>query len=98
MYALDAATGHLRWTYTTGDTVDSSPAVEGGIVYIGSTDDTVYALKATQSLNLNSAANPNSKLLQTLHGRHSRTPRRRVVEPRTCRSSWLGNSGSEEPT
>ena len=38
--------------------VNSSPAVAGGIVYIGSTDDTVYALKATQSLNLNSAANP----------------------------------------
>ena len=58
VYALDAATGHLRWTYTTGDQVDSGPAVAGGTVYIGSTDYTVYALKAAQSLNLNSATNP----------------------------------------
>ena len=46
MYALDAATGHPRWTYTTGDDVISSPAVTGGTVYIGSDDNKVYALDA----------------------------------------------------
>ena len=46
MYALDAATGHLRWSYTTGDCVDSDPAVAGGTVYVGSGDDKVYALDA----------------------------------------------------
>ena len=35
VYALDAATGHVRWTYTTGGGVDSSPAVAGGTVNIG---------------------------------------------------------------
>ena len=38
--------GQVRWTYTTGDQVDSSPAVAGGTVYIGSHDHKVYALDA----------------------------------------------------
>ena len=43
LYALDAATGRLRWTRTTAGAVESSPAVAGGTVYVGS-DDKVYAL------------------------------------------------------
>jgi serine/threonine-protein kinase len=46
VYALDAATGHPRWTYTTGDWVVSGPAVAGSTVYIGSDDHKVYALDA----------------------------------------------------
>jgi putative pyrroloquinoline-quinone binding quinoprotein len=45
VYALDAATGRLRWTYTAGDSV-SDPAVAGGTVYVGSLDFKVYALDA----------------------------------------------------
>ncbi|MFI6724967.1 PQQ-binding-like beta-propeller repeat protein [Streptomyces atratus] len=36
----------LRWRYATGDAVTSSPAVVDGVVYIGSTDGSVYALDA----------------------------------------------------
>jgi len=36
-----------RWTYTTGASVESSPAVVDGTVYIGSADGTVHALDAT---------------------------------------------------
>jgi eukaryotic-like serine/threonine-protein kinase len=46
VYALDAATGALRWSYTTGGSVQSSPAVADGTVYIGSEDANVYALNA----------------------------------------------------
>jgi outer membrane protein assembly factor BamB len=46
VYALDTATGRLRWAYTTGSHVDSSPAVAGGTVYAESDDGTVYALDA----------------------------------------------------
>ena len=49
VYALDAATGRLRWAYTTAGSVDSSPAVAGGTVYVGGVDGddgTVYALDA----------------------------------------------------
>ena len=45
VYALDAATGRPRWTYTTGDLV-TSPTVAGGTVYVGSADHKVYALAA----------------------------------------------------
>jgi len=43
VYALDAATGALKWNYTTGGYIGSSPAVCSGVVYIGSDDMKVYA-------------------------------------------------------
>ncbi len=42
LYALDAATGKLKWEYQTGHVADSSPAVDNGSVYFGS--DGIYAL------------------------------------------------------
>ena len=35
------------WNYTTGDNVNSSPAVVNGVVYVASYDDNIYALNAT---------------------------------------------------
>jgi outer membrane protein assembly factor BamB len=46
VYALDAATGAVRWAYPTGNWIYSSPAVVDGTVYIGSYDHFVYALDA----------------------------------------------------
>ena len=46
VYALDAGTGALRWTFATGDVVHASPAVSNGVVVIGSWDRNVYALDA----------------------------------------------------
>jgi outer membrane protein assembly factor BamB len=46
IYALNAATGALKWKARTGDVVHSSPAVAGGIVYAGSWDSFLYALDA----------------------------------------------------
>ena len=43
VYALNASTGALLWSYTTGSAVESSPAVANGVVYVGSYDDKVYA-------------------------------------------------------
>jgi outer membrane protein assembly factor BamB len=40
-------TNNTLWTYTTGGNVESSPAVVGGFVYVGSDDDNVYCLNAT---------------------------------------------------
>ena len=37
----------LDWSYTTANSVASSPAVAGNTVYIGSDDDNVYALTST---------------------------------------------------
>jgi outer membrane protein assembly factor BamB len=46
MYALDAATGRLRWARTTEAGAGSSLAAAGGTVYAGGDDGTVYALDA----------------------------------------------------
>jgi outer membrane protein assembly factor BamB len=46
VYALDATTGALRWSFATGDVVHASPALADGVVYIGSWDRNLYALDA----------------------------------------------------
>ncbi len=46
VYALDAASGTLRWKFETGNVVHASPAVADGVVYIGSWDRNLYALNA----------------------------------------------------
>jgi outer membrane protein assembly factor BamB len=46
-YALDAATGALRWSYTGGGSFAySSATYKKGVVYIGCVDSYVYALNA----------------------------------------------------
>jgi outer membrane protein assembly factor BamB len=47
VYALNASTGALLWSYTTGFFVVSSPAVANGVVYVGSLDKHFYALNAS---------------------------------------------------
>ncbi|HEV7356962.1 MAG TPA: PQQ-binding-like beta-propeller repeat protein [Steroidobacteraceae bacterium] len=46
VYALDTATGALRWKFHTGNVVHASPAVANGTLYIGSWDSYFYALDA----------------------------------------------------
>ena len=52
IYALDAATGALRWSFVTGDVVHASPAVVDGVVYVGSWDRNLYALDAASGREL----------------------------------------------
>ncbi len=46
VYALDAASGKLKWKFATGDVVHASPAIANGTLYIGSWDSYFYALDA----------------------------------------------------
>jgi outer membrane protein assembly factor BamB len=46
VYALDAASGTLKWKFQTGDVVHASPAIADGTVFIGSWDSYFYALDA----------------------------------------------------
>ena len=46
VYALDAATGTLKWKFQTGDVVHASPALAEGLLFIGSWDTYFYALDA----------------------------------------------------
>lgn len=47
VYAIDASTGALSWSFKTGNVVHATPAVVDGVVYIGSFDRNMYALDAT---------------------------------------------------
>lgn len=42
----DLPQGTLKWTFSTGDAIHSSPAVVDGVVYVGSRDYHIYALDA----------------------------------------------------
>lgn len=44
VYAVEAATGALKWKFKTGDVVHASPAVSDGMVYVGGFDACFYAL------------------------------------------------------
>lgn len=50
-YALEADSGRVIWRYPTDQPLDAqfrtTPAVAGGIVYVGATDGNLYALSAT---------------------------------------------------
>jgi outer membrane protein assembly factor BamB len=46
VYALDAATGALKWKFKTGNVVHASPAIANGVVFVGSWDSYLYALDA----------------------------------------------------
>ena len=47
VYAVDAASGALRWKFRTGDVVHASPAMADGAVFVGSWDGKLYALDAS---------------------------------------------------
>jgi outer membrane protein assembly factor BamB len=46
LYAVDAASGSLRWRVRTGDVVHASPALAEGLVIVGSWDGRLYAVDA----------------------------------------------------
>lgn len=47
IYALDTESGEMNWRYDIGNEVVSTPAMDGGTVYVGASDETLYALDAT---------------------------------------------------
>ncbi len=46
LYAVEAATGKLRWTYDAQEELGTTPAVANGVVYVASFQDTLFALDA----------------------------------------------------
>ncbi|PTY08160.1 pyrrolo-quinoline quinone [Opitutaceae bacterium EW11] len=47
IYALDTATGQVRWKFATQGVVHASPALEKGVLYVGSWDTFFYAIDAS---------------------------------------------------
>lgn len=52
LYALDAASGDLKWKFKTGDVVHASPAYADGVLYVGSWDSWFYAVDARTGAQL----------------------------------------------
>jgi outer membrane protein assembly factor BamB len=50
VYALDANTGSLIWSYGGLEPMYGSPAVANGMVYVATTNNTVYALNAATGM------------------------------------------------
>jgi outer membrane protein assembly factor BamB len=52
LYAYDATSGQLKWSFHARDFVRSSPSVANGVVYIGTFDWNVYGLDAVTGATL----------------------------------------------
>jgi outer membrane protein assembly factor BamB len=50
VYAFNGTTGAIIWSYATGGSVFSSPAIANGVVYVGSDDDKVYAFGSPEQV------------------------------------------------
>jgi outer membrane protein assembly factor BamB len=46
VFSLHAGSGRLRWKYQTEAAITGSPIIVNDILYIGSTDNKIYALPA----------------------------------------------------
>ena len=44
VYALDAFTGDIIWSYKTEGPIQSSPAISDGLLFVGSNDGNLYAI------------------------------------------------------
>lgn len=58
LYALNAMTGTNLWNYTIG-TVDSCPAVDDGVLYVGCSDGNLYALGSLPITSSSAIPSPN---------------------------------------
>jgi eukaryotic-like serine/threonine-protein kinase len=52
LYAIDIASGAVRWKFEAGSWIESSPAVVNNVVYVGSNDGKLYALNAVSGKKL----------------------------------------------
>jgi outer membrane protein assembly factor BamB len=45
LFVLDAADGAVRFTFSTGGEITGTPAFSGGVLFLGSTDGNLYAIR-----------------------------------------------------
>jgi outer membrane protein assembly factor BamB len=50
--AISPSNGQLLWSFPTGGSIESTPAVAGGLVYVSSDDGNLYALNASTGLQV----------------------------------------------
>jgi outer membrane protein assembly factor BamB len=54
LYAFNATTGAVLWSYTTESNVGSDPTVVNGVIYIGSLDHMLYAFHLSSDMRITS--------------------------------------------
>lgn len=52
LYVLDESSGKVLWRFTAGGRIDTPPSVANGIVYFGSRDGTIHALRAADGVEV----------------------------------------------
>ena len=85
VHALDAKTGKAHWTFMTNARVESSPAIVGNRVFVGSTDGRLYELDLAQgreTVGLRRRRRHHRVARRRGWPRHLRHPRRPRVLPR----------------
>ena len=60
-------TNRVKWTYTTGDWVESSPAISNGKVYIGSGDGKIYCFEDNPPLTPDTPSGPQNVKVNEAH-------------------------------
>ena len=65
VYAFDASTGAVVWSYETAGGVFSSPTVVGGVMFIGSYDGKVYAFGSSFAPSTSASPLPTSSSTQS---------------------------------
>jgi len=60
LYALNAKTGQLKWSFATNGSITDAPAIVNGTVYVGSLDGYVYALDAASGAEIRLYHVPNT--------------------------------------
>jgi hypothetical protein len=78
LYAFNASSGGLLWSYATGSGISSSPAVANGAVHVGSGDGNIYAF----DLSGGSSAAPRPNPAKLVPNHHLKTAASPLTRPR----------------
>ena len=60
LYALDAQTGIMKWSFNTGNSILNAPTISNGRIYLGSNDGKIYVIDAQTGIELLSFSIPAS--------------------------------------
>jgi outer membrane protein assembly factor BamB len=52
LYALDAQTGVIKWSFNTGNSILNAPTISNGKIYLGSNDGKIYVIDAETGIEL----------------------------------------------
>ena len=60
LYALDAQTGDMKWSFSTDDSILSAPTISDGKIYLGSNDGNIYVIDSQTGIELLNFSIPTS--------------------------------------